>query len=97
MLAVNYHPFVQEEITASASYYEGQCEGLGTHFLDDYDRAVMDILKWPTAWPLLESPYRRHQLKHFPYGIIYRVMADHIRILTLMHLHQHPDYRRGRE
>jgi hypothetical protein len=32
MLAVNYHPLVQEEITASALYYEGQCEGLGTHF-----------------------------------------------------------------
>ena len=91
-----YHPHVEGEVTRAAVYYERQCEGLGSRFLDDYDKAVADIAERPSTWPPLNEQYRRHQLRHFPYGIIYRVLADGVRILALMHLHQHPDYWKNR-
>ncbi|OGV65758.1 MAG: hypothetical protein A3K19_25725 [Lentisphaerae bacterium RIFOXYB12_FULL_65_16] len=96
MRKVTYHATVGDEVIRSAVYYEQQCEGLGSRFLDDYDRALTDITCRPSAWPPLDGPYRRHQLRHFPYGVIYRVLPDQIRILALMHLHQHPDYWKGR-
>jgi hypothetical protein len=77
-------------------YYERQCEGLGSRFLDDYHRTVRDIVAEPSAWPPLVEQYLRHQLRHFPYGVIYRVLLDSVRILALIHLHQHPDYWKSR-
>lgn len=96
MRKLTYHADVEEELISSAVYYERQCEGLGGRFLDDYDRAVSEIAASPTAWPLIEGEYRRHQLRHFPVGIIYRILSDHVRVLAVMHLHRHPDYWKGR-
>ncbi len=92
-----YHAEVEKELIKSAVYYEDQCEGLGGRFLADYDRIVYEIVSRPSAWPILTEDYRRHQLSHFPYGVIYNVLPDHVRILAVMHLHQHPDYWKMRE
>lgn len=97
MRKLTYHAEVEEELIRSAGYYEEQCEDLGSRFLDDYDHAVFEITENPAAWPLIEGEYRRHLLRHFPFGIIYRVMSDHIRILAVMHLHRHPDYWKERK
>ena len=70
MREVNYHADVGDEVIRAAVYYERQCEGLGSRFLDDYDNTVSDIAERPSAWPPLDAQYRRHQLRHFPYGII---------------------------
>jgi len=96
MCRVTYHAAVEGEVVRTAVYYEQQCEGLGSRFLAEYDRAIAEIARCPSAWPLLEEPYRRHQLRHFPHGIIYRPLPDCTRILALMHLHRHPDYWKGR-
>ena len=96
MHKVIYHEHVEGEVIRAAVYYERQCEALGSRFLDDYDKAVSDITERPSAWPLLDGHYRRHQLRHFPFGIVYRILPDHVRILALMHLHQHPDCWKGR-
>jgi len=96
MRGVIYHEHVEGEVSRAALYYERQCEGLGSRFLDDYDRTVSDITERPSAWPPLDGPYRRHQLRHFPYGIIYRIVPDCVRLLALMHLHQHPEYWKSR-
>ncbi len=96
MRRLTYHAEVESELISSAVYYEEQCERLGERFLDDYDRAVSEIAANPTAWPLIKGEYRRHQLRHFPFGIIYRVLSDNIRMLAIMHLHRHPDYWKDR-
>ncbi len=96
MCEVTYHALVEDEVIQATVYYERQCDGLGSRFLDDYESAVSDILERPSAWPPIDDRYRRHQLRHFPYCIIYRVLPDRIRILSLMHLHQHPDYWKSR-
>lgn len=97
MRQVTYCAGVGDEVTQSAVYYEKQCAGLGTRFLDDYDQAISEVVEKPSAWPPIgDGTYRRHQLRHFPYGIIYRVLPDSVRILALMHLHQHPEYWKNR-
>ncbi|MCY3023239.1 MAG: type II toxin-antitoxin system RelE/ParE family toxin [Planctomycetota bacterium] len=92
MREVIYHPDAQPEAITAAVYFEQRREGLGQRFLEDFDRAIADIRQHPEAWPALEGKYRRRQLRHFPYGIIYRVYPEAVRVLAIMHLHQHPDY-----
>lgn len=96
MREVIYHPDAELELARSAMYYEEQCEGLGLRFLGDLDQAVDEIRERPEAWPVLDEEFRRHQLIHFPFGIIYRILPDVIRVLAVMHLHQHPDYWKSR-
>lgn len=96
MRKVTSHPGMEEELVRAAIYYERQCEGLGDRFVDEYEQAVDRIVSRPEAWPPLGECFRRHQLRHFPYGVIYRVLPEEVRILALMHLHRHPDYWKDR-
>ena len=43
-----------------------------------------------------DPPARRHFTDRFPYGVIYLVEPDHIRIVAVMHLHREPGYWRKR-
>lgn len=94
---VVYHPDVEPELVDAVGYYERQCDSLGARFLNDFDRTLTEIVQHPDAWPSVDGEYRRHQLRHFPHGIIYRVLPDAIRVLALMHLHRHPDYWKVRQ
>jgi hypothetical protein len=96
MLGVIYHPDAEPELIRSAIYYEEQREGLGLRFLGDFEQAVADVRQRPDAWPALKGEFRRHQFRHFPFGIIYRILPDVIRVLAVMHFHQHPDYWKSR-
>ncbi len=92
MQEIAYHSDAKQEVIYSARYYELQCPGLGVKFLVNYDNAISESIESPLAWPILEGEYRRHQLEHFPFGVIYRVVNDNIRILAIMHLHRKPGY-----
>lgn len=85
MREVIYHEHVEGEVSRAAVYYERQCEGLGSRFLDDYDRTVSDITERPSAWPSLDGPYRRHQLRHFPYGIYHLPYPPRLRARPRAH------------
>ncbi|MFZ2655834.1 MAG: type II toxin-antitoxin system RelE/ParE family toxin [Victivallales bacterium] len=91
-----YHPEAGQEIISSSQYYESQVAGLGVHFVEDFEYAISEIEKSPLTWPILESDIRRHQLGHFPFGVIYRIQDNTIRVLAIMHLHRHPGYWKSR-
>ncbi len=45
----------------------------------------------PTAWFALNNDIRRCRTHRFPYGIIYAIEQDEVLIISVMHLHRHPD------
>jgi len=93
MRGMTYHSGVGEELVTAAVYYEGQRKGLGERFLDDYEHAISEIAANPMAWPPIGGDYRRRQLRHFPFGIIYRILSGRrVRVLAIMHLHKRPGY-----
>jgi plasmid stabilization system protein ParE len=97
MFEVIYHPETEPELVRAMAYYDEQREGLGERFLNDFEQAVADIREYPDAWPTLDVEFRRHQFRHFPFAIIYRILHDRIRVLAIMHLHQHPNYWKCRQ
>lgn len=96
-MQVIYHPEAEEEMLASARYYENCATNLGFKFLDDLDKTVNEILEFPNAWVSIDDNIHRHLFQHFPYGILYTVIAQEIRILAIMHLHQKPGYWKDRK
>jgi len=89
---VVYHSAAEDELVLAVRYYDGQADGLGHKFLDELQSVVDDITAFPVTWPVLYADARRHQLSHFPYGVIYRVVGDVVRVLAVSNLHQEPNY-----
>jgi len=91
-----YHPDAEAELIEAAQFYEDRSAALGVEFLDAASLAVADILEVPDRWSVIEADVRRYLMSRFPFAIYYRVMPDHIRILTFKHHSRHPDYWRNR-
>ena len=42
-------------------------------------------------WQMLDAEIRRCRTHRFPYGIIYAVENGGVLVVSVMHLHRHPD------
>jgi toxin ParE1/3/4 len=92
MKRVVFHPEADLEVVQSADWYDSEKPGLGASFLDEIDAALRRISATPDAFGTLTRDIRMHLLHHFPYGIVYRVEADRILVIAVMHLHREPHY-----
>jgi plasmid stabilization system protein ParE len=91
-LRLSYHPEAQTEVVEAARFYESQVPGLGAEFLEEFEQAVALIMEAPDRWLFVEHDVRRFLMRRFPYGILYRVVGDEVRILVVKHHSRHPDY-----
>ena len=92
MLRVSFNRLAERELNDAALYYERESPGLGMKFLDEIDRYIAAILKNPNAGQSIRGPVRRRLLRKFPYGILYSVKENEIRILAIMNLRRRPTY-----
>jgi len=77
-------------------YYEQESRGLGVKFLDEIEGYIDAIIKNPNAGKRVRGQVRRRILRRFPYGILYSVNNDGIRVLAIMNLKRRPLYWVGR-
>lgn len=85
------------ELSDAANYYESWSPGLGRVFLDEFERAVQQILTFPHSCQLVNRTVRPKVLRRFPYSIMYSVKPDTIRILAIAPQRRRPLYWRGRK
>ena len=96
MRRVSFHRFAERELNDVALYYESESPGLGIKFLDEIEHYIDGIAKNPNAGRRVRGEVRRRILRKFPYGILYSVKDDGIRILAIMNLKHKPNYWVGR-
>lgn len=82
----------QSEVDDAFAWYETQSHGLGTRFMDDFDRAVRRVAAYPLASAEIEDGLRRCLLSRFSYGIIYGIDSEIITVVAVAHLHREPRY-----
>ncbi len=92
MSLIGFHPEALTEFVESAVYYGSQQPNLGYRFIAAVEEAVRRIAAHPQLYPVIEANIRRCRVLLFPYGIIYRVKADSIEIVAIMHLRREPGY-----
>ena len=80
-----------QDLRDAARFYQDQVPGFGHDFLQEVRAAIARILIHPTAWFALDNDIRRCRTHRFPYGIIYAIERDEVLIISVMHLHRHPD------
>lgn len=85
-------PHAERELAEATLYYEEQLAGLGKRFLHEVQRCKRLIMSFPEAWHPLDDTFRRCRLNHFPYGLIYTIRGNTILVVSVSHLHRHPDH-----
>ena len=77
-------------------WYEGQRPGLGHEFREAVDIAITRIAENPFAYPDRYRGARRALVRHFPYALWYRALADFVIILACVHGKRDPRAIRAR-
>jgi toxin ParE2 len=86
------HPEADQELEGGALWYEQRHPGLGSDFLDEFERTLRRIVAEPERWRELRGNDRKLNFLRFPYAIVYRVAGDVLYIKAVMHLHRRPFY-----
>jgi toxin ParE2 len=81
----------KKEFAEAIAWYNQESEGLGYRFAAEVRRTLSRILEYPNAWPPLSKRARRCRASGFPYGVVYQIRDDAILVVSIMHLHRHPD------
>ena len=67
------------------------------NLIDQIESKVAKILKNPDSYRIVTKDLRVANLDRFPYQIVYRIASDStIRVLSVRHHKQHPDFGLGR-
>ena len=82
----------EDEMHAASHYYEDCQIGLGNRFLDEVLLTGQRIAENPEAWPIISGRIRRCLMNRFPFGMLFRVEAERIYVLAVMHLRREPNY-----
>jgi toxin ParE1/3/4 len=93
---VTFHEDARAELAEASHYYEDRVPGLGQALIDDVEACVNEILEHPSACERVSKKLRRKVLSRFPYGLIYAVESDRIRIMAIAHFKRRPEYWRYR-
>jgi plasmid stabilization system protein ParE len=81
-----------EDLIEAAEYYEMRQRGLGGDVAAEVQRVVALLLETPTLGERLDRVHRRVQLKRFPYGLIFRLEGDVIRVVAIAHRRRRARY-----
>jgi len=92
-----FHPAAEEELAVAVKVGETRGSGLGGALLNEIRRATTLLCATPYIGERLDREFSRLPLRRFPFGLIYRVDGDRIRILAVAHRRQRPGYWRSRD
>jgi len=87
-----FHPDAEAEFDKAVAYYEEQQQGLGLELAREVYSTIARTMKFPDASPVLSKSSRRCLVSRFPYGVIYQVKGDALRVIAVAHLSRKPDY-----
>ena len=77
-MRVRFLELAQYELDDAFLWYEEQMPGLGRELLDEVDRSIHRVVRWPLAGKEISADVHRCLVKRFPYGIIYGIEEDTI-------------------
>jgi plasmid stabilization system protein ParE len=93
-MKVEFHRQVQQDLNEAAQYYDQRGIHLATRVRAEFADCINAIKSNPKRFPFyLKHPVmRRVRLKHFPYILIYREVADGVRVVIFKSERRHPSF-----
>jgi toxin ParE1/3/4 len=87
-----FHEHAESEFDSIVDYYEDCQSGLGLEFAQEVYATIELIVRFPEAWAPMSENTRRCLVNRFPFGIIYQVKSDSVRIIAVADLRRRPGY-----
>ena len=97
---MNYwlHPEALQDLREAAEFYrETAGVPLAQAMLAEFELSVSRLTQHPGMGHIWRNGRRRFVMKRFPYGVIYSIHGDQLRILAVAHHSRRPGYWRGRK
>lgn len=97
---MNYslHPEAESDLREAAEYYRERAgAALVQAFLAEIEHSIHLLLQHPLLGALWLHGKRRLVIKHFPFAVVYTVVAQEIRVLAIAHQSRRPGYWRKRQ
>ena len=92
-MKIEYHPKVENELKEIIKYYNQCSSGLGTEFLDEFEKQILKISSNPSLWIKMQGDIQRALMTRFPYAIYFRVIdEDVLRVTIVKHQRRHPKF-----
>ncbi len=88
----SFHPQAELEFDSAVQYYETCQPGLGLEFAEEVYAAVARISVYPNAWTALSVNTRRCLVSRFPFGVVFQIKDEMLRIIAVAHLQRKPGY-----
>lgn len=95
-LPVSFRRAAQEEFNEAAAWYESKRALLGLEFVAEVERCVALASRQPRLYAEIHMDLRRVLTKRFPYGIYFRVEAQRILVVAVLHSSRNPAIWQGR-
>jgi toxin ParE1/3/4 len=83
-------PEAETDIASARRWYEDQREGLGEEFVAALDPVFARIVATPEMHQVIADGVRRSKASRFPYLVYYRVLADRVEVLAVLHGSRNP-------
>lgn len=84
-------PEAVDDVISATKWYEREQVGLGDRFAAAVDELLNRIGTMPEVYAIVALGVRRVKVKTFPYVIYYRLLADRVEVIAILHGRQHPD------
>jgi toxin ParE1/3/4 len=96
-MKVTLHPAAEQDIYDAAAFYEREGSPIvAARFVAEFRRLVALLLEHPEIGSPRSSSRRGFSMRVFPYTIVYRVIADDIKILVVKHDSKRPGFGKRR-
>lgn len=80
----------EAELAETLEWYAAIGAGLAVRFLDEYESLLKRLSANPWQFPTAHGPVRRARLRHFPYGLFYRIHPAEVEIVACLHASRDP-------
>jgi len=71
-------------------WYEARSQGLGERLLAELDAHVGSLVQRPSGYPKWRGPYKKINLRRFPYIVVFRVVKATVIIFSMFHSSRDP-------
>ncbi len=96
-LPVVLQPAASQDAEEARTYYESRSERLGFAFLERLKEVLARVASMPEQYGIVKRNVRAARMRQFTYVVYYRVHADRVEVLAVMHGSRDPAAWQARE
>jgi len=85
-----FHTEVETDISDAYNWYENKQAGLGERLLSELAAGYQKLAIQPELFSKAAGNYRKLTLSHFPYSIIYEIVAARVFVYAVFHTRRNP-------